>query len=460
MPDPSFFRPAIPPELTRLTAELLALPRSGLGTGFHRMLHLTAEARRSAWWRDLEAIKITGSKGKGSTSALLAAILRELGISHGLYTSPHLVRFAERIQVGGNPIPAGELISTARAVLAARAEYEARYPDDRIGAFEVFTALAVRHFAAAGPRTVVSEAGIGGRYDATRIFPGSVAALTSVELEHTALLGWSPDSIAFDKADLCPDRGTLVAGPMAPDLLRRLEGYCAVRRVELVPIESLASVSALEYRDGVMRFSMRCDGLDFGTLTSRLPGEHQAWNAALAVAVLRRWLARTETAVAGERLQAAVREALRTVEWPGRFHRVHSDPDVIVDVGHTPQSVRGAARTMRLVYPGRPVLLVTGVSVDKDAEGILRELLPGAEAVLCTRAHHKGRPAAEIADLCRALRPGVEIETRERIEEAVEAALARASRDGMVVLVAGGLFLAVEAAVSLQGGDPRQVQFY
>jgi dihydrofolate synthase/folylpolyglutamate synthase len=456
----SFFRPVIPPELRELTAELLALPRSGRGPGFHRMLHLIGEARRSSWWQGLEAIKITGSKGKGSTSALVSAIFRELGISHGLYTSPHLVRFAERIRVDGEPISDGELIPAARSALAARAEYEARYPDDPLGAFEVFTALAIGHFAAAGVATVVSEAGIGGRYDATRVLPGSIAALTSVELEHTALLGTSRDFIAFDKADLCPDHGTLVTGLLDPDLRRRLAGYCAARNVEMVPVEDLASVSAIAYRDGVMRFSMTCDGIDFGTLASRLPGEHQAWNAALAVAVLRRWLARTGTAVDDGKLEIAVREALETVEWPGRFQRVLTNPDVILDVGHTPQSVRGVARTMRLAYPDRPVLLVTGVSTDKDAEGILWELVPHAESVLCTRTHHKGMPAAEIADLCRRIRPEVEIEARDGIEEAMEAALARASRDGMVVLVAGGLFLAVEAAVSLQGGDPRQIQFY
>lgn len=456
----SFFRPEIPPELRALTAELLALPRSGRGPGFHRVLHLIAEARRSPWWQDLEAIKITGSKGKGSTSALISAILRELGISHGLYTSPHLVRFAERIRVDGEPIADGDLIAAASAVLAASGEYEFRYPDDPIGAFEVFTAIAIRHFAAAGTRTVVSEAGIGGRYDATRVLPGSVAALTSVELEHTALLGTSPDFIAFDKADLCPDRGTLVTGLLDPDLRRRLAGYCVVRNVELVPVEDLASVSGIAYGDGLMEFSLTCDGVDFGALESRLPGEHQAWNAAIAVAVLRRWLARTETAVADGELRTAVRQALRTVEWPGRFQRVHADPEVVVDVGHTPQSVRGVARTMRLAYPDRPILLVTGVSVDKDARGILEELLPEADAVVCTRAHHKGRPAREIADLCRRIRPEVGIETWEKIEEAVEAARERASRDGMAVLVAGGLFLAVEAAVALQGGDPREVQFY
>src|SRR4051812_1699402 len=154
-----------------MLARLAALPKFGEGIGLHRMLDFAATLP-ATWLDQIDAIKVTGSKGKGSTSAISAEILQRLGVRTGLYTSPHLWRFHERIRIDGEPIPDEDLALQGATALRWKDEFERRNPGDRVGAFEVFTAIALGHFAANRVQAVVSEAGIGGRYDSTRIIPG------------------------------------------------------------------------------------------------------------------------------------------------------------------------------------------------------------------------------------------------------------------------------------------------
>ncbi len=132
----------------------------------------------------------------------------------------------------------------------------------------------------------------------------------------------------------------------------------------------------------------------------------------------------------------------------------------MIDVGHTPQSLRVVASALRRIYRGKPILLVTGVSEDKDIPGILSELTPIASEIVCTRAYHKGAPVASILDICRSLSPDVRCSAADTIEEAMEAAQRRAAAGRMAIVVAGGLFLAIEALVSVKGEDPQELRFF
>jgi dihydrofolate synthase/folylpolyglutamate synthase len=456
----TIFLPTADDDEALAVAELLRLPRFGSGPGLHRMLYLTQELADSSWYGALDSIRVTGSKGKGSVSAMIAAILHVLGVRTGLYTSPHLARFSERIQVDGSPIDGGSLLRHTRSALTLVESYRGQYPQDRIGAFEVFTAIAIQHFAQCAVGAVVSEAGIGGRYDPTRAIPGRIVALTSVELEHTALLGNSTDLIACDKSDLCPAAGTLLVGRIDSDVLRRLRGYCTIRGCHVLSINDIASVSQPTYHDGEMQFDLICRELNLTALRMRLMGPHQAWNAALAVATVQGWVATNRRACSDASLEAAVRAGLREVEWPGRLEWIKRNPDVVIDVGHTPESAKCIADSVRDIMPGRKLLLVTGVSTDKNARGILGELVPPSAGVVCTRAYHHGSSVDAIAAICEEIKPNSVWRCAATIEEALELAIERAARDDMLVLVAGGLFLAVEAANYLQGGNPQSLRFF
>lgn len=439
-------------------AALLALPRFGTGVGLHRVQHAVA-ALDGAWWRGLDAIKITGSNGKGSTSAMVAAILRALGLRVGLYTSPHLRRFNERIDLCGVPIADAPLEHSAAWALSRVEAYERGHPGDLFGAFEAWTAMALHAFARAAVDVVVAEAGIGGRHDATRVIPGQTCGLVSIDREHTALLGPTEEAIALDKADLCPIGGELVVGPLDAGLHRRLQAHARSRSIRLHgPRDVVRRVVGRPSLAGT-RVQLGVEGLDLGTLSIRAPGEHQIDNAVVAVMLVQRWLRRHRPGLAPARRVRAVTEALAGLQLPGRIEQIHEDPPVVIDVGHTPAAVTRTARTLASRLGAARVLLVTGVSADREAEPILTPLVGLAHRIIATQAHHRGAEVARIAAILGRLAPDRPCESAPTPADAMRRALAYARAEGMTVVVGGGLFLAMEAAAAMRGEDPRDLRF-
>ena len=452
--------PALPDELAEdLVGKILDLPRFGSGTGLHRVEQLCCDLLDGPWMSGLDAIKVTGSNGKGSVVRMASSILHRLGVRCGTYSSPHLFRFNERIAVGGRPIDSAALANAIGWALDRASAYEAAFPGDVVGRFEAITAAAIHHFALERPTTLVAEVGIGGRFDPTRIIPGLTVGLTSLDTEHTELLGGTAELIAFDKADLCPGDGTLVAGLIDREVLRRLGTYCRLNGIRLVETRDAYRTSGLRFEGDGMRVDVESDGLSLPDLRIGILGAHQVGNAVVAIALVRDWVGRNLSAVGVAALEAAIRQGLGDVDLPGRFERVRQNPDVFIDLAHTPEAVAALAAAVASALPGRRIVLVTGVSYDKNADEILAALAPIASRVICTAAHHKGRPAGEIASMVRSRVAGVPVVEVERIETAVHAAVEMAAEDDMTVLVAGGLFLAIEAAHALRGRDPRGLRF-
>jgi dihydrofolate synthase/folylpolyglutamate synthase len=439
---------------------LMDLPKFGRGIGLHRMLWLYDRILAGHPGTAFDAIKVTGSNGKGSVCAMLASILAALGARPGLYTSPHLVHFHERICLDGARISDDDLAETVRWYRAAEQEYRGLYPDDGLGAFEAFTAVALYHYARKEARTLVIEAGIGGRYDSTRIVPGPLVALTSLDLEHQELLGDSLELIAYDKLDLCPEGGTVVAGPLDADSLRRASAYCRLRNVELVPVETVARALTIRSADTRMFVEMEVEARRWPDVEVGLRGPHQATNALVSLVLARHWAAAHLPGLSTSDFEAAARRGLATARWAGRFEQIHTDPDVFIDVGHSPAAAEALVGTVRTCLAGRPLLLVTGVSYNKAVEPIITRLVPLADEVICTRAYHKGSEVATIEALVRRHRPDVPVSSAATIEEATAQALARASQTDMTVLVGGGLFLSIEFQQALRGDDPQALYFF
>lgn len=445
---------------SEIVSSLLAIPKFGSGAGLHRMRWLCRDLSQSPWGSGLDAIKVTGSNGKGSVCAMSTAILQALNLEVGTYISPHLRRFNERISIGGQPIADQDLDEALDWFLSQQTEYARLYPADTIGAFEAFTAIALHYYARRQPHALVAEAGIGGRFDSTRVIPGHVVALTSLDLEHTNLLGNTLEQIAYDKADLCPDGGTLVIGHIDADVLRRLTAYCELRHITPIAFDEMCQLHTTEFGDNAMIIDIEIEGTRFRDLKIGLQGHHQVSNAAVAVLLTRQWLNRHYPQLPKEQFIEAVYTGLARAQNTGRFQKISVNPDIFIDVGHSPDAVDYLVETVRSVIDDRPVLLVTGVSYNKEVEQIVWRLLSVANTVICTRAYHKGSPVADIAAIVRKYRSDLPTFEANTIEQALTLARDLALKRDMTVLVAGGLFLAIEAMQTLAGENPQDLRFF
>jgi dihydrofolate synthase/folylpolyglutamate synthase len=269
----------------------------------------------------------------------------------------------------------------------------------------------------------VWEAGIGGRLDPVRLIAAPRLALTSLDLEHTALLGATLEAIARDKLDAAPRGATAFIGASCAPQWREIEAHCGARGVAPVLVEPLHEAP--------------------------LAGAHQRENAALALRLAR------ELIELGEADAAAGFAATR---WPGRLEAIEAEPLIVIDVGHTPAAVRAALEGFMAMRGARAAVLVCGVSTDKDAAAIIGALAPAFAVIVCAAARHKGAPAGEIAARAAAANPAAEVVVAESLAEARRIALGRAR--GGAIYVAGGLFLAAEFKAVHGGRDPASLAFF
>lgn len=432
----------------------LDAPRFGSGICFARLNSLLTQLGIDPEWLSATGIAITGSNGKGSASAICSALATTHGFRTGLFTSPHLYRIEERIKVDGVDISADELRETGERIRALSQRISECAPQQRFGAFELLFACAVDIFFRRGCNACVYEAGIGGRYDPVRLVGSLHAAVTSLDLEHTALLGDSLELICFDKVDICRSGGTVVFGENCLPLARSIEAYCDLRDINRIQLGETYRVSHCELSEGVTTFELAFPYSGSSRFAVPLLGKHQASNCSVALILFQEWL--LSRSGSGLHLSAA-QQALDSVRWPGRLETIRHTPHTVIDVGHTPDGIRSALDALGASFPDERFILVAGVSIDKDADAILQLLLPHFPVVVCTQAFYKGRPAREIAEIARRYRPDVEIHCEPDIRDAERLASGIATREHCGIYVAGGMYLAVEIAQALRGDDPRSL---
>ena len=381
--------------------------------------------------KSLKFVHIAGTNGKGSTAAMLAAILEKAGCRTGLYTSPHLLRYNERFQVNGE-----EVSDQALADATERVKRAADTMPDAPTQCELVTAIAFCLFQAAKCDIVVLEVGLGGRLDATNVIDTPEAAvITRIGLDHTEILGDTVEAIASEKAGIVKPGGAVVLGDQDPRVRGVVEAVCRKAGAELT--ESRLSELRLLSADLMgQRFAWR----QYGEIAMPLLGEYQLQNACTVlntVEVLRRrgWNITDE----------ALLEGFRTVTWPGRFERVRKDPWLIIDGGHNPQCAQAIARSLERYFPGKKILFLMGVLADKDFEGICDALLPLARRICAVTPDS---PRALAADkLCERLANEYHFTAAKpygSVADALKAVLAAAGEDD-VICVCGSLYMIGEA---------------
>lgn len=414
-------------------ARLLGLrggEQTGMRPGLDR-IHTLLEALGHPE-RRYALVQVGGTNGKGSISAMLAAILKAAGRRVGLYTSPHLVSFRERIRVNGEAIPEDAVVDGVEAVatLAARLD---------CSVFEATTAMALDHFAREEIDVAVLEVGLGGRLDATTVGEPMVTVISAIDLDHQAYLGSTLADIAGEKAAIIRS-GVAISAAQLPEAAAVIEARAARAGVPLLTAGRDLHVTVERRSLGGQQIT--CAGPDFTLpgLDLGLLGTFQPGNALLAVTAARHLGA----------FETAIRAGLRVAQWPGRFQVVGQGPWLVLDGAHNPGGARALADSLVAYFGGEPMTFVLGISEDKDARAMLRVLAPLARRLVLTAAssHRAAAPAA----LAAALPPGT---VPHEIAASPAEALALAARDPRhpIRCVAGSLFLVGDVLRHLAGGD-------
>ncbi len=367
------------------------------------------------------SILVGGTNGKGSIAASLASVLQAAGYRVGLYTSPHLVDFRERIRVDGTPIPRGELerlIGRVRGSIREGVTY-----------FEFATALAFVHFARCAVDVAVLEVGMGGRLDATHVVRPELVIVSNVAMDHVEFLGPRLADIAREKAGIIePHRACVTAARQAP-VLAVLEAVCRDRKARLLRVGR--EIRVRSRRDGAL--DCRAPSLALRNVALALRGAHQRDNAACVLGAL--GVLRERGFAIGDE---AIRRGLAGVRWEGRMEVVRTRPTVVLDGAH---NAAGAAALAGALggFAYRRLTLVLGILADKDWRGMIRRLAPLADRVIVTRPPEQRAQAPEVlAAEARRWNRNVEIAVHPR--QAVRASLRRAGPDDLVC-IAGSLYL-------------------
>lgn len=383
------------------------------------------------------SVHVAGTNGKGSTAAALASMLSGAGLKTGLFTSPHLVSFTERIRVDGVEITEDEVVSLAGEVRKKTERLEPTF-------FEVVTVMGFLHFMRKGVDWAVVEAGMGGRLDATNVLRPEAAIITPMDMDHAEFLGKSLKDIAREKAGIIKKGVPAVSASQLEVAGEVIAGAAAEMGAALSVEGRDFGFSVKEQAPGRVVFDYSSEGLNLPGLELPLSGAHQARNASLAV--------RAFELISGgvEKKEKAVREGLRALRWPGRLEFVDGKPPVLLDGAHNPAAARALARTIREQHLGAGIrlALVVGVMSDKDADGILAPLLPLASEIIFT-APASGRAARPEALARVAASRGFRSKTAPTVKEA----LSTARRTGGLILVTGSFYTVGEAkeAMGQQG---------
>jgi len=387
-------------------------------------------------------IHLTGTNGKGSTARMLTALLVEMGLSVGTYTSPHLERVNERLAWNGEPIDDASLAEVIEAI--SRLEPLLDSPPTH---FEILTAAAYRWFADVAVDVAVVEVGLGGRWDATNVADGRVAAVTNVSLDHAEVIGPTLADIAEEKAGIIKAGSVVVVGETDPALAAVFDRAALVAGAETVWRRGRDfDCGRNELAHGGRHIDLSTPGGSYPGLFLPVHGAFQGENAAMA-------LAAAEAFFAAPLDPDVVADALAAVRLPGRLEVISRDPLLVLDGAHNPAGARRSTQAIDEAFAlrgGR--ILVVGMLMGRDPDEMLRAFDAGSArlVVTCPPPSPRALPAAEVAAAARAL--GTDAEEADSVPEALATALALAGTDELVV-VTGSLYVVGAARAALTGSD-------
>ena len=374
--------------------------------------------------KDLKYVHIAGTNGKGSTAAMTASILRKAGYRTGLYTSPYIYRFHERMQIDGEQISDEDLIAITEYVKPL-ADSMAQSPTE----FELVCCIAFEYFKRKKCDIVVLEVGMGGEFDATNVIPcPEVAVITNIGLDHTDVLGSTIEEIALTKSGVFKEGGNAVVYRGAPSVEAVFENVCKEKSVTL----KKADFDSLKL-NSLDLFGQNFDCGSRKNIQLPLLGDHQLHNASVVLSV-----ADTLIEKGWNLSEQNIYDGIRDVSWPGRFDIVHRDPLFIIDGGHNPQCLEALVKNVEDYLAGRKVIALTGVLADKDYGDMYQPILPLIHEFVCITPDNPRKMEAE--DLAKYLQEvGAKATACATTQDGVRKALELAGKDG-AILCFGSLY--------------------
>jgi dihydrofolate synthase / folylpolyglutamate synthase len=388
--------------------------------------------------KQFSSIHIAGTNGKGSTASMIAAVFTAAGYKTGLYTSPHLINFNERIRINGKPIPSR---TVARLVSVLQSEVERNV----CTFFEAVTAIAFKHFAESKVDIAIVETGLGGRLDATNVLRPLVSVITTIGLEHTQILGASITDIAFEKGGIIKKGIPCVTGTKSQSAVHILQNICDQRKSRLIRVQS--------GKIHIKHFSLQGIVSDFLVAGNKmknvrvsLAGEHQAMNTSVALNTIEAAVQRSDFKIDEHSLRKGLGNIQKYSGLQARLSLVRKNPLILADVAHNPEAVRTLCNSLRRLHLGK-VHIVFGLMQDKDYKQIVKALQAVAKAVFVVEAStDRSRRAVELAKEFRRF----ELPVEEFTDVKIGIAEVIRKHDGVPILITGSHFVVGEALAFLK----------
>lgn len=392
--------------------------------------------------KKLATVHIAGTKGKGSTATMLARMLEANSYSVGLYTSPHVVDLHERIAINGKDISDSELLGLINRIYAP---VEKMAKDDTPTFFELFTAMAFMYFADKKVDIAVIETGLGGRLDSTNVIEPAVVGITSISIDHQNLLGNTIDSIAREKAGVIKKGIPVVSVPQDPAAMKELKkAATAVKAPFMVTgkdIDFSYRFESSREHGPHTRICLTTPTSKFEHLKVPLPGEHQAINCGLAIAML-------DTLKAGGYKidDSKAIEGLKDIRMPGRMEIINQDPRILIDAAHNAASIKALIGAVGQHIPYDSMIVIFGCGQDKDVRGMLEQLQYGADKLIFTRSNSpKAMYPQDLADMYTEI-CGKMCQTTMSLNEALKIASSAISKEDLICIT-GSFYLVGQAKV-------------
>ncbi|MEL7564716.1 MAG: folylpolyglutamate synthase/dihydrofolate synthase family protein [Dehalobacterium sp.] len=409
---------------------LKGLTTFGINLGLDRIKNLLFRLGNPE--KNLVCVHVGGTNGKGSTCAMLSSILSRSGMKVGLFTSPHLHSYTERIRINGKDIAEeeiGKLITQMRVHLDQMIREKIEHPTE----FEVSTALALLYFAEQKVDIAIMEVGLGGEIDSTNVILPRLSIITNVGMDHMDYLGPTLEDIARVKSGIIKTGRDVITATDDPEALKIIREKAKKEQADIWEYHKEILAEPISHTDAEQLFNCRVKDTLFSHLKISLRGQHQIINASLAVAA----------AVKLEVSESAIREGLERTEWPCRLETVRERPLVVIDAAHNHHGIKVLVHALKEYWPDRKKVLLLGMLADKEREKVAAEIAPLAERIVVTKPNSPR--AGEWQQVAEFVRPYVrDVMIEENISRAVDKAL-RLTKEGEMLLITGSIYMVSEA---------------